>query len=189
MKEILITSLFLCTVTICNGQTKSQNLKIENVTFNSIFGYSETDSLNVFCLLGSGFFKAPTSEDTDSLISDWVKKHPKAKIFKVSSFGPTMTDQPNSKMTYCLVIEGSDTINNYLVRKGAVPGGTMQRPETSKMNRADRKFLKEIKQSQPNTTYYMDKKSYNRFIRQIISSENFARVNKLGIWTKDNPFE
>jgi hypothetical protein len=190
MKTILITGLCLFILTCGRGQVSSDdNLGIEQMIFRSFIGYQKGDSVNeAFCLLGQGFFKTPRSKNIDSLIGDWIKKHSKAKVVKVSSFGPTMMDNQNSKMIYCLIIEGKDTLNNYLVRNGAVPGGTMERPG-SKISGKDRKFLKEIKQSPSNITYYMDKKSYNRFVGQIISSEKFARNKKTGIWKKENPFE
>ncbi len=32
---------------------------------------------------------------------------------------------------------------------------------------------------------YMDKKSYNGFLKQIEVAENYARIHKLGIWANN----
>jgi hypothetical protein len=151
----------------CGGQTTSKYLTLADVTFNSIFGTAKTDSSNTYCLLGSGFFRTPRSDNSDSLIIDWITKHPKTFVIPISSIGPTMVDDKNSKMTYCWLVDGNDTINNYLIRNGCFPGGTMQRPH------------------EPKVKVLIDKKSFDNFIEQIKVAQKYASDSKLGIW--NNP--
>jgi len=168
-------------MTSCNGQTANNTLSLANFTFSSIFGTTKADSTNTYCLLGTGFFRTPRSENSDSLITDWITKHPKAIVIPVSALVPSMTDDKNSGITYCWLVDGNDTINNYLIRNGCFPGGTMQRPQTwSEMPRKEKSLYKDIEK--PNINVLIDKKAYTNFIEQIKSAEKFASDNKLGIW-------
>ncbi len=106
-------------------------------------------------------------------------------VVSVSSFGPTEIKDPESKMVYCWVIEGQDTLNNYLIRNGCFPGGTMVRPKTWNEMEKWEKELYEDTDEKPNVKVFVDKKTYDGFIEQIKIAEQFARENKLGIWLKE----
>jgi hypothetical protein len=186
MKKIFITCLTILILTSCNGQTKATDdeLNVSDLKFRSFFGFHPIDSTNVFSLLGSGFFRTPRSENSDSLIDAWIENHPNAKVVPVTSLGPTMIADRNSKMTYCWVIDKEDTLNNYLIRSGCFPGGTMQRPQTWREMTKEEKLMFEEK-DKPSVTVYVDRKIYDEFLSQIRLAEIFARKNELGIWKKD----
>jgi hypothetical protein len=139
-------------------------LKIKDFTFESIFSSTDSEPGNTYCLLGTGFFRTPRSDNSDSLIKEWIENHPEATVVPVSSFGPMIVTQPDSKMTYCWVIDQGDTLNNYLIRTGCFPGGTMMRAKESKN--------------------IVSKKDYESFIDQIKSAERYARDHQLGIWNE-----
>ena len=161
MKQQLIIIFLLISLTYfgCNGQAKK--LSMAQVKFESIFGYPE-DSSCVYCLLGSGFFRAPRADNTDSLINDWKHKHPSDILLHISIL------KDESKMTYCWAIDNNDTLNIILIRNGCYPGGTMlgSRKNTS---------ISEV---------YISLSTYDTFIEQLKSAETFAKNNKLGIWAK-----
>jgi len=107
------------------GQTAVKGFK-----FDSWFGYElNSKSETAYCLLGTGFFRAPRTKNIDSLISAWTNQHPDALVIPVYTSGPTITDSKESKMVYSWVVDKTDTLNIILVRLGCIPGGTMQRPE------------------------------------------------------------
>jgi len=163
----LILSIILLTLNTCNGQRiANQELKLTDFKFESIFGSIDSEPDNMYCLLGTGFFRTPRSDNSDSLISSWIKNHPKAIVIPVSSFGPVMTKKPDSKMIYCWIVDQKDTLNNYLIRNGCFPGGTMMRARKSKN--------------------IVRKKEYEVFIEQIKSAEIYAQKKKLGVWTKES---
>lgn len=139
---------------------------LSNFKFQSIFGSTDSEPENIYCLLGTGFLRSPHSENSDSLINTWIENHPKAIVVPVSSFGPLETEKPDSKMTYCWVIDQNDTLNNYLIKNGCFPGGTMMRANES--------------------NYIIRKKEYVAFIKQIESAELYAQNKKLGIWSKED---
>ena len=166
MKQpFIIVIFFLSVVQIgCTGQTKK--IKISEARFESIFAYPK-DSSRVYCLLGSGFFRAPRSNNVDSIINDWLHKHPDAFLLPVSQL------KDGGKMTYCWVIDNKDTLNTVLIRNGCYPGGTMVGPRKNTS-------MSEV---------YISNAEYNNFIEQIKIAEGFAKQNKLGIWIKEDPFE
>jgi hypothetical protein len=88
-------------------------------------------------------------------------------------------------MIYCWVIDGNDTLNNYLIKNGCFPGGTMKRYETWKeMKRWEKKFYKKVG-DKTKTEVHISSKTYKIFIEQIKSAEIYAQENKIGIWEKD----
>ncbi len=184
MRYIIIILKILIQLT-CFGQQQNDELKLADFKFESIFGYQNADSSNIFCLLGQGFFRTPRSENSDSIIQDWLVKHDNAKIIPVSSFGPTMNDDPNSKMTYCSIVDKNDTLNIYLIKQGCFPGGTMQRPETwDEMKKWEKDLYEDTEK--PVVKVFISKRDYKSFIDKIIVAENYAEQNKLGIYNKKN---
>jgi hypothetical protein len=164
-----LTILIVLAMLGCSGK---KELKASDLQFESIFGVKDKKSHKIYCLLGTGFFKAPSSDNSDSLVSNWIQKHPEAIVVPVSTV---------ENFTYCWLIEGNDTINNYLIKNGCFPGGTMQRPETyeemsPEMKSSFGKFKMKV---------HMDKKSYRSFLKQIESAEKFAQERKLGIWAEN----
>ncbi len=180
---ILLTFLFGFLLQSCTGQKKAEEILVTDLTFSSIFGENKNDSLHIYCLLGTGYFRTLRSDNSDSLIKVWLTQHPHAKVISIATHGPTMTDYPDSKMTYCWLVDGKDTINNYLIKNGCFPGGTMMRPETyDEMSKEMKKIYKGM--PKPNIIVHVDKKVYENFIEQIKMAETFAEQNKLGIWKK-----
>jgi hypothetical protein len=174
--------LFLLTINSCKGQVTKEFLKISDFEFESIFGTTSKFPEINYCLLGTGFFRAPRSDNSDSLITDWIKKHPNAIVIPISSFGPVEISYPESKMVYCWVIDGQDSLNVYLIRNGAFPGGTMMRPKTWDEMEKWEKEIYEDANEKLDVKVYVDKKTYDDFIEQIKNAELYARENKLGIW-------
>jgi hypothetical protein len=165
----------------CNGQTK--NLHLSDLKFESIFGSDNKDSSQVYCLLGTGFFRAPSSKNTDSLVETWINKHPNADVILVSTL-----ENPKDKLTYCWLVDKGDTINNYLIKNGGFPGGTMIRPQTyNEMTDKEKAFYNDMEK--PIIKVHIDSKSYKNFIEQIKVAESYAQANKLGIWGKTNKEE
>lgn len=173
--------IFTLTFQSCKPKQNISAININDLTFNSIFADSKTDSMHTYCLMGSGYFRAEKSNDLDSLINNWLSKHPYAYVIPVATHGPTLIDYPNSKMTYCWVIDNGDTLNNYLVRAGCFEGGTMARPKTwQEMSDQEKGIWKD----EPKMTVHVDQKTYDRFIDQIKAAEIYARQHRLGIWNK-----
>ena len=186
MKKIttlLILFSLLISNSSCKGQETNRTLKISDFKFESIFGMTSKEPKNQYCLLGTGFFRTPRSNNSDSLITEWIKSHPNAFVIPVSSFGPTEIEEKDSKMIYCWVIENNDTLNNHLIKNGCFPGGTMMRPKTwSEMEKWEKELYEDEK---PDVKVYVSKKIYDTFIEQIKMAELHARENKFGIWLEN----
>lgn len=186
MKQVTTLIILLCFLTLnsCYGQREKDSLKISDFEFKSIFGMNAKDPKSNYCLLGSGFFRTPRSDNSDSLINAWFKTHPDAIVVPVSSFGPLEMKDPESKMVYCWIIDMQDTLNNYLIKNGCFPGGTMIRPKTwDEMEKWEKELYKDTYEK-PEVKVYVDKKTYDNFIEQIKSAELYATENKLGVWLK-----
>lgn len=100
----------------------------------------------------------------------------------MTSHGPLEINKPESRMVYCWVIDGPDTLNNWLIKNGCFPGGTMMRPKTWKeMPKEEREMYQESGQK-PDIKVLVQEDVYLRFLDQIRSAEISAREKKLGIW-------
>jgi len=187
MKQ-LITILIsvLLTFASCKGlRNEDKVLKLNDFEFESIFGSTTSDPKSTYCLLGTGIFRTPRSDISDSLISDWIKTHPKATVIPVSSIGPIEIKDPDSKMVYCWIVEKQDTLNNYLIRNGCFPGGTMIRPKTwDEMEKWEKEFYEDSDEKM-DVKVLIDNEVYDDFIEQIKSAELYAKDKKLGIWEKE----
>lgn len=155
-----------------SGCSDKKELKASDLKFESIFGAKDKKGYKIYSLLGTGFWKAPSSANSDQLIAKWLNNHPDGKVIPVSTL---------ENITYCWIVDGKDTINNYLIKNGCFPGGTMNRPETyEEMSPEMRSAWGEFK-----LKVHMEKKSYGKYLKQIQTAENFAKVHKLGIWTEN----
>lgn len=182
-----IAILFFCTVILavgsCSGQTiPTEKLYIKDFNFNSIFGYKNGDLNASYCLLGRGYFRTIHSTDADTIINSWLTAHPKAIVVKVSSLATPQKSNSSLNITYCWIIDNNDTLNNYLIKEGSYPGGTMQRPLTwIEMSKEEKALYKNG--DKPKVKILVDQKVYENFLQQIMSAEKYAKENKLGIWS------
>jgi hypothetical protein len=172
MNKLLSVMVMAMTIA-CNAPAKT--IHLSDIKFTSIFGNDRKDSTQGYCLLGTGFFRAPTSKNSDSLIKVWMIAHPDAIVIPVSTL-----DEPQRKFTYCWLVDKGDTINNYLVKNGCFPGGTMMRPKTYKELSARMKSV--MGKEELKVIVHIDKKVYDDFIEQIKQAEIYATEHKLGIW-------
>lgn len=186
-QSLIILFSVLLTFSSCMGQGNvNKELKLTNFKFESIFGSTSTEPKSTYSLLGTGFFRTPRSDNSDSLISHWIKNHPNATVIPVSSFGPVEIKDPESKIIYCWIIDQKDTLNNYLIRNGCFPGGTMMRPRTWDEMEKWEKVLYEDSDEKSDVQVLIDKEIYDKFIKQIKAVELDAREEKLGIWEKES---
>lgn len=187
MKYIIFASVFsILLFAGCSSQPDAKSFSINELVFSSVFSNRKNDSLHTYCVLGAGYFRTPTSKNADSILNDWLVKHPNAIVVPVSTHGPVLIKQSDSKMTFCWIIDKGDTLNNYLIRTGCYPGGTMERPKTrEEMTSEDKRYL----QGGFKVDVHVDKAAYERFIGQIKSAESFAIEHHLGIWNKNDEEE
>ena len=111
--------LLFITLWSCSPTSGQNELTVKDINFKGIFGSSELDSTTVYCLLGMGYFRAPTSKNIDEVISTWISEHPNAIVKPIYTSGPTFTDEPESKITYCWVINESAFSNVFFLHRNS----------------------------------------------------------------------
>lgn len=176
----------LLTINYCVGQETKELMKLADFTFESFFGNSSKDQKDFYSLLGTGFSMRPQLGNSDSVIVDWIKRHPDAIVIPISSLGPKHPKTRNSRMIYCWVVDKTDTLNNYLIKTGCFLSGTMDRPKTWEEMEQWEKELYNDPREMPDVKVFVDKITYDTFIEQIMAAELYARENKLGIWQNDH---
>lgn len=170
----------------CRSKKSIDNsvMRLNEIEFQSIFGTKDKKENEMYCLLGSGFFLTPRSANSDSLVNNWIIGHPNAKVIPVSSFGPISTNQKDSRITYIMVVAKKDTLNNYLIKQGCFPGGTMMYNSINNFEIAE-EFEDLFDETEHFEKFYIQGKVYENYINQIKVAEEYARTNKLGIWADD----
>lgn len=85
-----------------------------------------------------------------------------------------MVNQLHSEQVYAWVVDGQDNMNEYLVRQGGCPGGTMLIPDTSRYPKeaTEKGFSKML----------ISQQEYIRVIKSMAKAEAEAQKEKLGIW-------
>jgi hypothetical protein len=176
-RELLITFVLTIICIATYGQ-----LTLKQVKFHSWFGAEQNSNPEKsYCLLGTNFFRTPQAQNTDSLILAWSNQHANAQVIPVFESGPTFTDKPNSRLIYCWVMDGLDTLNLALVRHGCVPGSTMQRPKTwDEMDSKYKELLADNKRGFEKV--YIENGVYFMFIDRVLKAEKEASRKRLGIW-------
>lgn len=151
----LLIVFYLLGPTYCDGQTNTPS--VSDIQFKSIYGHGK-DTTQKYCLLGNIGLRKYTAPDTDSLIANWISKHPKALVI------PTAHLKFTSSTFSCWVVDGNDTLNNFLVKKGSFYGDAM------------------IGVLGWGPQFPVSPVSYRKYVTQIRASEQYAIDNKLGIW-------
>lgn len=173
------TILLLFILWSCSQNNTQTELTIKEVEFDGIFGSTELDSTSVYCLLGMGYFRAPSSDNIDSVITAWINEHPNAIVKPIYSSGPSLTDEPESRIIYCWVIDGTANLNLWLAEQGCTHGINLQYP-TKKIKKQLGMTGKDFKDQYEKV--YVNKAEYEQFIELAQRATNKAFENKRGIW-------
>src|SRR3954451_9272649 len=94
---LILSLLTFSRISYGQKNLEDSSLKLSDFTFNSIFGRNTKDKENLYCLLATGWIRAPRSENLDSLIETWITKHRSANIIPVYSMEPIDDDNPTLK--------------------------------------------------------------------------------------------
>jgi len=105
--------------------------KASRLQWFGAMGGDPSEPADVYCLLGQGFLRTPSAENTEAVIADWLSSHPDAVLRVVARLENFMGSDPESQFMHVWVVNGEENLNLYLVERGCVPAGTMQaaRPE------------------------------------------------------------
>lgn len=175
----ILSLLFLVQTSNSFAQPGQEYLSLSQMEFESWYGRVKGDSAeHEYCILGFGELLTPSAENTDSLINDWIKVHPQAKVIPVYTFGPVFPQEPNSLQTYCWLVDDMDTLNIHLVREGALPALTMRRPKTwEEMNEAER----ELHGRKPIEMVHVSNDVFFDFYDKILAAMQKAQEEHKGI--------
>ncbi|MDI6402485.1 hypothetical protein QLX67_10810 [Balneolaceae bacterium ANBcel3] len=153
--------------------TGNTTFPISDLEFKEWFGYKPADeSPDMYTLLGAGFFRTPSHHQAHERIQEWIQGHPNARVIPVYQ----VHDKRN--VIYCWVVDGNRSLNVHLVKKGTVPGNTMQIPivilELYEGTVSD--------PDAPRVEIFIPLEEYEKFLREVYEAETLAQNQALGIW-------
>ena len=137
-----------------------------DITWKGPFGSDHSDPSVAYFLLGSGFFRAPSSLSIGATTRKWVKAHPDAKVVPVVDFG---VSPDGTRSVWVWLVDGDNNLNQELVRSGACARATMVAPDEKLMFDTRAKLL-------------VTTAEYNKFEAALPQLEKLARRERLGIW-------
>lgn len=165
-----------------------------DLQFDGIFAQRADDTLTVYCLLGSGFLRAPSSGAEDSLIPSWLLDHPHARVTPVT----VMCTPGWGQIVFAWVDDGDENLNVALVRTGTCPAGVMldavdataSARESPEWKAIERGYMEEggpASTAKTSLCRLVTVAQYEAFILRVASAELKARDEELGIWSPEFP--
>ncbi len=156
---------------------------ISGVKFNNVWIDGTDGSYYSIC---NGFipFERFSNDDLVKTLEQWNLLHPDAEVFPITATTDKKNEVIEGRSTFCLVKDGNQTLNEYLVKTGVLPAKYLERPIAWNDRSNDEKKLY-LGRGDGYTEEYkvlMNDKSYRKYIKQIYAAEQYARANKLGIY-------
>lgn len=189
---MLKQAIFVVLVILCGASFAQDAFPLNELKFQKFFG-QRTGDKTTYCLLGNGFFRTISSSEEDTVIPEWVSKHPNAKAVPVSIIG----DGSKMPIVYIWVVDGTENLNLSLVRSGVFPGsvmldavhfeilsrGTRDRANIEAGAAYARKLnpnLPEPKENPPRRL--VPNATYEAFLKDLAIAQSTAQTQKSGIW-------
>jgi hypothetical protein len=179
----ILLAVFATILASCSADSDENEIPIDQLTFDSIFGSIGEDEYEVYCLLGEDFFEVG-SDNSDSLITSWLDHHKSGTLTKISRVNGVLSFGDDAKLIYSMVTDGKENLNVYLVRNGGFPASAMQRPKTWEEMNADEKQLYSGMEK-PSVDILIDSKTYKKYMVEIREAEELAKNEKLGVWSDE----
>ncbi len=162
---ILCLVLAACSVESQEGNRNSKGLSASQFEWNYVFGRRDKEDKTIYTLMARGFMGMPFlgepvfSDDLDEQISEWIHRHPKARVIPVVA----MPLSEDAGFTYVLLLDGDDYLNIHLVRRGCCVAQNMQvTPEFGDL--------------------LISRKDYDAFDRALQEAESLAIKEGRGVW-------
>ena len=160
----------------CSPSHAQATFDVSQLKFNSIFAARAGEKFG-YCLLGTGFFRSIRSDNVDELVSSWLTSHSHSEVIPVGVLGSY--GKPRS-IVYVWVQSGDESLNTYLIREGAFPGGVMI--DAVDFNRIRGTVNANI--ADENAPHrFVSAEQYDEFIKHVIEAEALAKSEKKGVWS------
>jgi len=165
---------------------------VGELSFTQFFAQRTGDN-STYCLLGNGFIRTIRSSEESAIISEWLQKHPEAKVIPVS----ILEEGTRVPFIYIWIADGAEILNLELIRKGAFPGSVMldavhfdklskNSPDHAHIEAAydyakkSNKIQPEIKNVPPRRL--IPDADYEAFLKKLQLAQEYAQKEKNGIW-------
>jgi hypothetical protein len=168
MTSMLLVILLSSVIHSCAAEV----VKAIEVKWDSIFGVNE-DTEEMYCLVASGWMKAPRSSESDQVITNWLKLHTNATVTIVNQYRETDNSTSSPTYKYVWVQDETNSLNLHLVRTGCWPSGVMLDWKDSSPSLIDKSQFERL----------ISDAEYNDFRKQLIAAEEYAKKTKLGIYS------
>jgi hypothetical protein len=173
---------------LCRNSFAQEEFPFRDVIFQGASAFHRGENFEYF-LFKRGFFKGVRDDEEATIIAEWTKQHPNAKVVPVSILG----EKANFPIVYFWAMDGEDNLNILLVKKGVYPALAMldtvefkQLLRVSK-NTRDAQAL-EVQERAGNPTGVLSRRlvsdpRYENFLKQLVAAETAAQAESNGIWS------
>ena len=173
---------------ICQSSFAQSASLFKEIVFQGSSGYRPGENFEYF-LFKRGTLPELRGNDEETVITEWTKRHPLAEVVPVSIFG----EKSKFPIIYIWAVDGEDSLNLYLVRKGIYPALAML--DNSKFGRllqasSNAPYFRtiEMQERAGNPTGTLSRRlisesRYTSFVQQLLAAEAEAQAESIGIWS------
>ena len=179
--------LVILVAVACLGATAPANAEerfpVTELVFNRIFATRAADQDNVYCPLAGGFLLGMTSPDAEALMSNWLATHRGASVRAAGrmQFSRPKAGRPTGYSVSVWIDDGAESLNVFLIRKGAYPGGVMI-DAVERFSRSPSETSPAEEKGEPPQRLVSDAE-YAAFMERIWTAHKQAKADKIGIWS------
>lgn len=141
--------------------TAADTRAASGLQWQSWFGIDPERPAQAHSLLGRGFFRTRSAENTDEVVAGWLEAHPEATVRVVSRLRGFLRNAQDSEFCYVWIEDGAERLNLHLVEQGCVAAGTM---------------------GSPVPTIEVPLAEYAAFLHALEAAETAAKEARRGVW-------
>ena len=166
---------------LCHAQSDNYTKTIKDFTFSRHFmELKKDDSVNYYSLLANGLVHVPNRNDEMQAIENWLKKHSNAIVKPIIMWEYLDSNhQVTQRRMECLIIDGKDTLNNYLVAIGCFPLNAFSQASYEHLN----DWMKALHlKGKERVQLLISNEAYDKYAKRLSYLNNNAQKMQLGMY-------
>lgn len=188
MKEIPVMLKFLIFLLLAvlgrNGLAQEE-FPFKEAIFQGASGFRPGQNFEYF-MVKHGLFKSVGDDEEATMIAEWKRQHPNAKLVPVSILG----EKSRHPLVFFWATEGDDNLNLFLVKKGIYFGFAMLDTVQLDQLLKNPKWVATLEGMEragnpkriPSPRLVSDAR-YEDFLKQLVAAETAAQSESKGVWS------
>ncbi|HEX9174469.1 MAG TPA: hypothetical protein VF861_17605 [Telluria sp.] len=177
--------LLVLLAVLCRNGLAQEEFPFKEAIFQGPSGYRPGQNFEYF-MVKHGLFKSVGDDEEATMIAEWIRQHPNAKLVPVSILG----EKSRHPIVYFWAADGEDNLNLFLVKKGIYFGFAMLDTVQVDQLVKNPKWVARLEAMQragnpkrvPSPRLVSDAR-YEDFVKQLVAAETAAQSESNGVWS------